>query len=625
MQRTKKLLFIIGAIFILLFSSAGFAAPAQIDAPVIKSFKSLIEVKPDASQLVTETINITTDGELIKHGIYRDFPTVYPKNDGKKHRVSFKVVAATLDDKPVAFHTERLANGVRIYLGSSNTYLPKGNYSFALTYSTSGQIGFFNDHDELYWNVTGNGWVFPIENVEAFVKLPEGAYQNITDFTAFTGVFGDRGQHYRASLQQDGSVAFITTKALAPYQGLTIVVGWKKGFITPPSGLLAALNIEPADFAAFDTLFFGLIILLIYYLIIWYKFGRDPNTITIVPEYYPPPGFSPAALRYILDMGYDIRVFVAAILSLAVKGYLTIKEAKPSYFTLLKLPNFSGELSKAEKVIANGLFKNSSTLELNKNLDIAEVEKAHKTELKNEFQQTYFVTNHGFLYAGIIISALVIFATVLIEPTLAFIAYISIFIAIIFLRPVRTSIATKKFGWRIILQIALIGAFILIVSNFSNMAVSAWISLVLCILLVGINVLFKFLLKRPTLIAEKLNAHTKGFKMFLEATEKDRMNFRNPPERTPELFEKYLPYALALGVEQKWAEQFTNILAKAKYEPTWYHGYYSGFSPVNFSHVLSDSFSNVISSSITPPGTTSGFSGGGCSGGGGGGGGGGGW
>ena len=154
-----------------------------------------------------------------------------------------------------------------------------------------------------------------------------------------------------------------------------------------------------------------------------------------------------------------------------------------------------------------------------------------------------------------------------------------------------------------------------------------------CIIWFGGMVLcgvFGHLLKAPTLQGRKVMDQAEGFKMFLSVTEKERMNLLNPPDQTPELFEKYLPYALALDVEQKWSEQFSTVfekLAKAgtAYHPYWYGGMHGGFRVNDFSSNLAGSFSNAISSSSTPPGSSSGGGGGGFSGGGGGGGGGGGW
>jgi uncharacterized membrane protein len=150
---------------------------------------------------------------------------------------------------------------------------------------------------------------------------------------------------------------------------------------------------------------------------------------------------------------------------------------------------------------------------------------------------------------------------------------------------------------------------------------------------IGMNVLFYHLLKAPTRAGRRVLDTIEGFAVFLSATEKDRLAMLNPPEKTPELFERYLPYALALDLEQAWSEQFSDILSAAAaekggagYSPIWYSGTaFSALSAGDFASSLGGSFSDAISSSSTAPGSGSGSGGGGSSGGGGGGGGGGGW
>jgi len=146
-----------------------------------------------------------------------------------------------------------------------------------------------------------------------------------------------------------------------------------------------------------------------------------------------------------------------------------------------------------------------------------------------------------------------------------------------------------------------------------------------------LDALFYHLLKAPTLSGRKIMDQIEGFKLYLSVAEKERLNLLNPPEKTPELFEKYLPYALALDVENAWSEQFAEVLARAgtetqPYTPVWYSGSsWDGFHTSRFADSLGSSFAGAISSSSSPPGSSSGSGGGGFSGGGGGGGGGSGW
>lgn len=629
---TKWLLTVIVG-FILILSISGFADTNSEPIPIINNYFSSITVQSDALLLVSEKINIITDGNTIKHGIYRDFPTIYKTKDGQNIQVSFNIKSALLNDQPVAYHTSNLSNGIRVYLGNSDRYLPAGNYTFTLTYTTLGQIGFFADHDELYWNVTGNGWAYPIKNVRASVNLPQDAAQNITGITAYTGNYGSRDQDYQSTQNNKHEIIFTSTKPLEAKQGMTIVVGWQKGFVTPPS-LQQQLTQHTNDFIAYTIMGLGLLILLLYYLIVWYKHGRDPKSDTIIPEYYPPPNFSPAALRYVLEMGYDDKVFTAAILSLAVKGFLTITEHEKKKYTLIKKADFSGKLSTVEKIIADGLFKNADSIELKQQEYIAKTAQNYKEALKKEFATTYFVKNQKYIFIGAIFSILTIGLTYISNPTLLPITFVMLFLAVFIFALTQGKGSVTVLGYRTAGKPGRIFAFIFpfiflmfiltqIVKDLS--VLYPWVYISIYSLFIVINLLFSYLMKSPTILGQHLIAHIKGFKLFLEATEKDRLNFRNPPQRTPELFEQYLPYALALDVEQKWSEQFSDVLTQANYQPTWYVGSYGMFNASSFTNTISSSFASAISAAATPPGSSSGFGGGGSSGGGGGGGGGGGW
>jgi uncharacterized membrane protein YgcG len=157
---------------------------------------------------------------------------------------------------------------------------------------------------------------------------------------------------------------------------------------------------------------------------------------------------------------------------------------------------------------------------------------------------------------------------------------------------------------------------------------------VIFLLTVVAHAAFFHYLKRPTLLGRQTLDEIEGFHEYLSVAEEERLNLLNPPGRTPELFERFLPYAFALNCEQQWSRAFDAILAQAAqepgqrgttYRPAWYSGDTGAFSASSFSDQLSSSFAGAVSSASTAPGTSSGSSGGGSSGGGGGGGGGGGW
>ncbi|MFA5021858.1 MAG: DUF2207 domain-containing protein [Patescibacteria group bacterium] len=548
----------------------------------ILSFDSQITVNTDSSLLVKETIQVNCLNQEIKHGIYRDFPTIYTNNNLRtKSKVGFKILSIKRDGQIENYHTESLNNGVRIYIGNSDTVLAPGIYTYEINYWTNRQLGYFTDHDELYWNVTGNGWAFPIDKATATVILPTGISADQIKLSGYTGPQGSQDINFTAEMKNNQPV-FTTTQALGTYEGLTIVVGFPKGFVSEPTQLQKIIYILK-DNAYLIVGLIGLIVLIIYYLKIWSKIGRDPKKGTIIPEYEPPTGMSPAEMRFLQKMKFDNKAFVATIIQMAIKGLVLIKQEKAifgSKYLLVKSQKNAKTTTPEEQEILGALFSSSAEeIELkNKNYEeFQAAKKALTLSLKNKIENKLFKLNTKHFFIGIGISAITI----------------------------------------------------LLIFSLNGSPEFPVLAIPIIILLVIINSLFLWLLKAPTKEGRKILDQIEGFKWFLSVTEKDRMNFHNPPNKTPELFEKYLPYALALGVENKWAEQFNNVFEKLQqagtpYVPAWYIGtHFNALNITGFTHSLGSSFGSAISSAATAPGSSSGFGGG--SGGGGGGGGGGGW
>jgi uncharacterized membrane protein YgcG len=547
------------------------AAPA---AERILDYHGAIEVHPDASVTVTETIVAQAAGELIRRGIYRDFPTDYRDRLGNRYRVGFEVLEVTRNGDPEPFHTERRANGMRVYIGSANRFVEHGRQEYAIRYRTDRQLGYFERHDELYWNVTGNGWDLPIDRARAVVRLPAGVPSGEITLEAYTGHQGSTEQSFTAGV--DGQEAWLeASRPLAPREGFTIVVGWPKGHVHEP-GRAERVERTLADNRGLLIALAGLIIVLGYLVWAWTRHGRDPRPGVIFPHYEPPNGYSPASTRFIMRMGYDNRAFTAAVISLAVKGYLEI-DAQGGKYTLHRRTS-AQPLAAGEKTLLAALFAGATSIELdNKNHALlARAKLAHQRSLKRDYQKLYFLTNSGLLL-----------------PSLG--ATVALAIAI-----------------------GLLGAFRpLVVAVF--------------VVIIVVHLVFAWLLRAPTQRGRRLMDQLEGFRTYLEVAEKDELNLRNPPARTPELFERFLPFALALGVEQKWAEKFAAVFARLgadggkRYQPAWYSGNFNARDLGGFTAGVGKSLTSAISSASTPPGSSSGSGGGGSSGGGGGGGGGGGW
>ncbi|GAB5449825.1 MAG: hypothetical protein Hals2KO_01530 [Halioglobus sp.] len=546
----------------------------------ILSFHSDIAIARDGSMVVEETIRVVSEGKQIRRGIYREFPTRYRDRYGNVYRVDFEVLALSRDGNEEPWHTRNLSNGVRIYAGHSDVLLEPGEYSYRILYRTDWQIGFFEKRDELYWNVTGNGWAFAIDHASARVTLPQPVAVQDLSIEGYTGEFGSKRRDVATAVKA-GETHIEATVPLGPREGLTLAMSWPKGVVEAPGYVRRMMHLLAANLsvALASLAFFGSAV---YLFLMWRRYGRDPQEGVIFPHYEPPAGYSPASLRYVNRMGYDDQAFSAAIINLAVKGYLDIHCDDGDYTLHRKAIGADagpGDLSSAERRLLEKLFSAGSRLVLDKvnHAVVAAARRVHRAALKREYRGLYFKTN-GMLMAPSFIASLILFGITLLAGTFAPLA-LALFAAVI-----------------------------------------------------ALHVLFTWLLKAPSQRGRRLMDKSAGFRLYLKVAEKDDLNLRNPPKKTPQLFEAYLPFAIALDVEQAWAEQFSEVLAGIRdpqtgqpYHPAWYSGNFNASRIGSFSTAVGSGFSSAVSSASTAPGSSSGGGGGGFSGGGGGGGGGGGW
>jgi len=607
----------------------------------ILDFTSEILINPDSTMTVKETLRVRAEGRRIKRGIYREFPTDYVDRAGNRVRVRFDVISVKRDGFPIAWSTKRLSNGWRVYMGSMNQTIPPGEYTFELTYQTDRQLGYFKNHDELYWNVTGLDWAFPIDHVKAVVILPDGA--QAMEASGYTGQRGSKEQDVTVSTAIPTTPVFETTRVLAPQEGLTIVVTFPKGFVHEPTReekvrMILSDNRNLVEGGV------GLVILLVYYLLAWFAVGRDPAAGPIVPLYEPPDNLSPAAMRFIEKMGFDKQAMSAAMVDLAVRGKLTIKEEDGDY-TLVKKDDNVLDLPPEEQKLFVQLLGTRHSIELdNKNATrMQKALKAFRNSLKGQFEKKYFNTNSVWFFPGILISIVTLAMLVIHSAEPGGAGFMTIWLSFWSIG-VFALVGKVVASWRDVFRGKLISIFpavFLTLFSLPFLAAEGFgiymlgrtlsypaVGILLAVALV--NVVFYQLLKAPTLFGRQVMDRIEGFKLFLSVSEKDELAFRHPVDKTPETFERFLPYALALDVENQWAERFADALRtdlppeEGGYRPHWYHGAaWSTLGTTGFASGLSSSFSSAVSSSTVSPGSSSGSGGGGFSGGGGGGGGGG--
>jgi uncharacterized membrane protein YgcG len=556
----------------------------------IYSFDSVIRVNEDASLTVTETIAVEARGQEIKRGIYRDFPTVYPQPDGSRPEAGFEVVEVLRNGEPEPWFTEGNMDGVRVYFGREDAFLEPGRHVYKLTYRTTRQLRFFADHDELYWNVNGNGWRFNTNKVSATVFLPSGA--RMLDRTAYSGYIDETREDWRAGEDAEGNPTFESTMAFPPRMGLTIVVSFPKGHVAYPTGRqkLIWLFMDNLHWMVAAGI---LLAVLFYYLLVWWRVGRDPRGGAVIPRYLPPEGISPSAARYLTRMGFDRKSAGAATVSLAVNGRLKIREDSEGEYRLVEVDSAdSGAgLTGEESAFLRELFLGGNSVGLDRadsNRLIRAID-ALEHRLGDAFDGTHFSRNWAYAMAGVAQSVVVLFA------------FVS-------------------------------------AAMMANIVEGIFVAIGILVFLILLNVLFRKLLYAPTRLGRDLLDEIAGFRMYLETAEEARLNLVNPPGRTPELFERYLPYAMALDVENEWAGKFQDVLSAATaagaspYRPGWYDnrsGLATNFATAAFARGLGGGLAGSFASATRPSGSSgSGFSSGsrgGSSGGGGGGGGGGGW
>jgi uncharacterized membrane protein len=555
--------------------------PAAARQLSIQNFRAEIAVLPDGTIDVTETIQARFTGSW--RGLYRTIPVEYRSPQGFNYTLLLEPISVTDD----AGHTLRYESSRERHYRKFKIYVPgaeDATRTIVLRYRVLDGLRFFEDHDELYWNITGDEWDVPIESASAQVVLPAG----VTGLRAltFSGSYGSREREATVDLLGSG-VEIRMRRSLAFHEGLTAVIGWDKGFVQPPSAAAKTALFLRSNWPLFIPI--GVFAIMFW---LWFTRGRDPRLRPIAAQYAPPADMTPAEAGTLVDNSADMRDITATIVDLAVRGYILIEEKEKEHlmglwsnkeyvFHLRKKPNDWGTALKAHELdLLNGLFDNGAA------------ESVELSELQNTFYKNlpgirnsifdallsrgYYVhrpdrVKKGYLIAGVLVGFLMVWGGGALSASqgMAPAAFITAGIA--------TGVVICAFGW--------------------------------------------FMPARTAAGARTLEG-VLGFEDFLGHVEADRMERMI---KTPEMFEKFLPFAMALGVEKKWVTAFQDVYREP---PGWYRGSYGpNFYPMGFVHDLdqmSTRASSVLASAPRSSGG-SGFAGGGFSGGGFGGGGGGGF
>lgn len=605
-------------------------------------FHSDIGIDTTGWVTITETIRVYANQDQIRRGIFRSIPLFRKERSGRKQRIDIEVKEVLRDGETESYHTEDKDGNLVIYCGSSDVYLQPGKYTYTITYTSRGHVGFFDNYDELYWNITGNEWAYEIQGASARFHMPPGAV--LKQSACYTGESGSTASDCTMQPDADGTPVFYSNKALAPNEGLTAAVAWQAGLIQrpPPPGFWERLKEQAGT--AFGLA--GLVYLLVFFYRKWNKVGRDAREQVVVPTFTPPYGWSPAVIRYVYKKAVDTKGYTAAFIHMGVKKALVIKEDEDSKYIYRLAKGTAGkEVLTAEEEAAYTPLLGSGKPVRTTDGNYHKFDKAWKAFEKSVKEQInikdYYTANWKAWWQGTwrLLVWLLVFLVLtegwqVMLPMLFVLPFWAGFTSMLIfgIRSLRSK--SKAAGiFLILFSLPFIGTCsMVLVYLFKGLPT---LSIVLLLVVMVAYAIFWILIPAYTEKGAEAKAAIAGFRMYLETAEERRLNILTPPGRTPELFEQLLPYAVALDLESAWGRKFEAVLATAGYNPEWYEGDRSYMVvvtsfPSSFNRSLTSAGTNPNSgssgsSSSGSSSWSSGSSGGGSSGGGGGGGGGGGW
>jgi len=550
------------------------ATPAFAREWRITHFDSNMNVAQDGSMTVNEHIVVAFNGSF--HGIYRDIPIQYPGPHGSNYTLFLNVISVN----DGLGHKLKYESSVQNDYRHLKIYIPGAvdtTKTVEINYTVKNAIRWFDGYDELYWNVTGNDWPVPIDSARAIILFPPGAVNNLRA-QAFTGYYGSAAQN--ATVTVNGNDVHVdTNQSLDMREGLTADVYITKGVLSEPSKLTFAVWFVRSNFIVLLPLW-AFIVMFFF----WWTKGRDPKPdMSVAPMYEPPKGMTPAEVGALIDDSVHPRDITSTLVDLAVKGYIKIEEtdSKAVFFShrdytfhSLKEPGTwsSSSLEAHERVMLNHMFAGGAT-------------EIRLSELRNQFYVAIPTIKEDIL------AELKSKGMYSVDPDSAH-AYV--FLGIV--ATVAPFVIVQIFHWADVL------------SSPGLLIASAVIALIIVFL-------FARIMTAKSLQGVRTKVQILGLQEFINRVDADRLK-RMPPDT----FEKILPYAMALGIENRWAKAFQGIVQNP---PTWYVGptpFVGGFNPIFFAGAMHNMAMDAHQAFVAAPrasSTGSGWGGGGFGGGGG--------
>jgi hypothetical protein len=619
---------------------AGQTSSQSISAEGVISFDSDVTVNVDSTIMVRESITVLAKGEKIKDQVCREIPTIYSDRFGNPYNIHLEVGSVDRDDQQVDYHLERMSNGLRVCMGSRGKVLSPGEHTYELIYVVNRELGFFTDFDELYWNVTGNGWKVPIQSTTATVHLPKGISQIAILLDGYTGKQGSVANNFTASADTDSNATFRTRWALEPGEGLTLVVRWPNGFVHPPTE--AQLHQYYLDDRQSNLIgLLGLGVILLYYVLVWFVAGRGRSKGDIRARSEPPHGLSPAALRHVWRLAFDQKTMVVNLVDLAVKKQIAILEDAGGAYILGRIKTRRrahikvnerdpqpGEVTTDEKLVLEKVFAAGDPVALKpaNHAQVGGAVEALHLHLRIKLEWIYFVATSRYVVPGLLISlAAVIRSGLVIQgvqaatliPVASGVMLCSLaLIAVggIALSTFQNALSDPLHTPTIKKQSIILGSIllVLVIAEIAGLGLLVWatsdVVALLLVVLIAINYFFHLRVRHQMLSSHTIMEQIEGLRLFLVTSSEERGEPGGEIE-TPGMFEKLLPYALALNVEKIWGEKFASTLTQmpreeGEYAPTWYSG--PNWHPVTaaaFLTSLANAFSSAISWSVAHTGS----------------------
>lgn len=559
------------------------SSPSLAQSFTIQRFHSDILIREDATVIVQE--DIVVEFHQSRHGIYREIPFKYRDDFGKVITTPIKILSVKDDsEKPWNYQVEKRGSVIHLRIGDPKRYV-KGKQTYRIAYQVKNVILFFDDHDELYWNVTGLDWKAPILEASAKVYLDTKEKSKTLMVKGYEGGLGSREECDYESYDQSGK--FSAKRSLRAGEGLTIVFGWDKGIVHPPSTIektLWTVNLEE------NWVFFLPFLSFFYMMNRWFRRGRDPKVRESVMVLYKPPQINhkpllPAEIGVLIDEKMDPRDMTSTAVDLAIKGYIRIEEVKKEGWLFDSVDYYLKKLKEPDQHLS------PFETELMKALFPGKLPGILVSELRNRFY-THLPALKELLMEELVKKG--------------------------FFPKSPEKVRNSYMGAGIFVMVLIPFVLVILLSSPVTKGVLAGLGSGLPLLL------FARFMPAKTRTGSLAYMESLGFQEFLNRAEKDRIERMGEKD----LFSKFLPYAIALDVVENWSKAFEGIYQNP---PNWYVSSAGGrtFTPYAFTHSIRSVTSNLSSAMFSSPrgsgGGRSGFGGGGSSGGGFGGGGGGSW